>query len=64
MSLSVQAIVSEKGLGDLFRMEKEQPQKVYVLPFHGPGVVIGENIYVVGIFPRLPARGPSSGKAQ
>ena len=64
MPLSVQAIVSEKGFEDLVRMEKEQPQKVYVLPFHGPGVVIGENMYVIGILPRLPAHPPSSGKPQ
>jgi 4-amino-4-deoxy-L-arabinose transferase-like glycosyltransferase len=62
MPLSVQAIVSEKGFKDLVHMEKEQPQKVYVLQFH-PGVLIGENMFVVGISPRLPA--PSgSGKPQ
>jgi len=67
MLLSVQAIVSEKGFEDLVRMEKEQPQKVYVLPFHGPGVIIGENMYVVGISPRpprLPAHPPGSGQPQ
>jgi len=64
VSLSVQAIVSEKGLNDLVRMEKEQPQRVYVRPFHGPGVVIGQNMYLVGIMPRLPACPPSSGQPQ
>jgi 4-amino-4-deoxy-L-arabinose transferase-like glycosyltransferase len=64
MTLSVQAIVSEKGLEDLVRMEKEQTQKIYVLPFHGPGVVIGENMYVVGILPRLPAHARDGRQAQ
>jgi 4-amino-4-deoxy-L-arabinose transferase-like glycosyltransferase len=64
MPLSVQAIVSEKGFADLVRMEKEQPQKVYVLSFRGPGAVIGENMYLVGILPRLPAHPSGSGQPQ
>jgi 4-amino-4-deoxy-L-arabinose transferase-like glycosyltransferase len=55
MPLSVQAIVSEMGFEDLLRMEKEQPQKVHVSPFRGPGAVIGGKLYLVGISPRLPA---------
>ena len=62
VSLSVQAIVSEKGLGDLVRMEKEQPQRVRVKPFSGGR--FGQNIYLVGIRPPLPAHPPRSGKPQ
>jgi 4-amino-4-deoxy-L-arabinose transferase-like glycosyltransferase len=62
VSLSVQAIVSEKGLNDLFRMEKEQPQRVRVRPFSGGR--IGQNIYLVGIRPPLATHPPGSGKPQ
>jgi 4-amino-4-deoxy-L-arabinose transferase-like glycosyltransferase len=62
VSLSVQAIASEKGLNDLFRMEKEQPERVHVMLFRGGR--IAQNIYLVGITPRLPAPSPSSGKPQ
>jgi 4-amino-4-deoxy-L-arabinose transferase-like glycosyltransferase len=63
MPLSVQAIVSEMGFEDLLRMEKEQPQKVSVHPFHGPGLPTAPNMYWVWIGP-LPAHPPSSGKPQ
>jgi 4-amino-4-deoxy-L-arabinose transferase-like glycosyltransferase len=62
VSLSVQAIVSEKGLDDLFSMEKEQPPRVHVKPFTGGR--IGQNIYLVAIRPPLAVKPPGSGKAQ
>jgi hypothetical protein len=62
VSLSVQGIVSEKGLDDLFSMEKEQPPRVHVKPFTGGR--IGQNIYLVAIRPPLAAKPPSSGQPQ
>jgi len=62
VSLSVQAIVSEKGLDDLFSMEKEQPPRVHVKPFTGGR--IGQNIYLVAIRPPLAADPSSSGQPQ
>ena len=62
VSLSVQAIVSEKGLNDLLRMEKEQPQRVHVKPFTGGRM--NQNIYLVGIRPPLAAHAPGGGKPQ
>ena len=64
MPFGVQAIVSEKGLRDLVRMEKEQPEKVRVVQFSKRGVEIGEDMHLVGIFPRSPADMPGSGKPQ
>ena len=62
VSLSVQAIVSEQGLNDLFRMEKEQPQRGHVKPFTGGRM--NQNIYLVGIRPPLAAHSPGGGKPQ
>jgi len=61
MPLSVQAIVSEKGFEDLARMEKEQPQRVRVHPFHSPGLPAASNMYWVWIGP-LPAHPAGGGK--
>jgi 4-amino-4-deoxy-L-arabinose transferase-like glycosyltransferase len=60
--LSFQAIVSEQGLNDLFRMEKEQPQRGHVKLFTGGRM--NQNLYLVAIRPPLPAHGPGSGKPQ
>jgi len=62
VSLSVQAIVSEQGLNDLFRMEKEQPQRGHVKLFTGGRM--NQNIYLVGIRPPSAAHAPGSRKAQ
>src|SRR5712672_2136658 len=62
VSLSVQAIVSEQGLNDLFRMEKEQPQRGHVKLFTGGRM--NQNIYLVGIRPPSAAHPPRGGKPQ
>jgi 4-amino-4-deoxy-L-arabinose transferase-like glycosyltransferase len=59
--LSVQAIVAEKDVEDLIRAE--QPRKVRVHPFQGPGLPTIPNLYVVSIGP-LPAHAPGSGKPE
>jgi hypothetical protein len=63
-TLSYQAIVSEKGLEDLARMQKERPQKVYVLLLEGPGVIVGRNMRVLGIGPPLAVHAAGGGKAE
>src|SRR5712672_308517 len=62
VSLSVQAIVSEQGLNDLFQMEKEQPQRGHVKPYTGGRM--NQNIYLVGIRPPSAAHPPRGGKPQ
>jgi 4-amino-4-deoxy-L-arabinose transferase-like glycosyltransferase len=64
VSLSVQAIVSEKGVNDLVRMEKEQPERVYIRASMLGRISSNQNIYLVGIWPRLPANASSSWQAQ
>jgi 4-amino-4-deoxy-L-arabinose transferase-like glycosyltransferase len=61
MPLSVQAIVSEKGVEDL--IHAEQPREFRVHPFDGRVLPDVPNLYVVSIGP-LAAHPPSSGKPQ
>ncbi len=61
MPLSVQAIVSEKGVEDL--IHAAQPRKFRVHPFDGAGLPDVPNLYVVSIG-QLAANPSSSGKPQ